>query len=125
MANRIPSPCAEPGCPAATNGGRCRKHRRAYERRRGTSAQRGYGGGWRALRAAVLARDPICKLCGRAPSTEADHKIPKAQGGQDTMENLQGLCKPCHSRKGVQRDGGFGRVPQGSGLVAVRRRLVG
>ena len=128
MPNRIPIACAQPGCPALAQGGsRCPRHRRAYalrpERRQ---AQAHYQTtAWRQLRAQVLARDPICKLCGRAPSTEADHKTPKAQGGQDTMENLQGACKPCHSRKTVQRNGGFGRVPRPSGLAAARRRLVG
>jgi len=47
----------------------------------------------------VLARDPICRSCRRAPSTEADHIVPLAQGGDWSLENGQGLCKTCHSRK--------------------------
>jgi 5-methylcytosine-specific restriction endonuclease McrA len=50
-----------------------------------------------------------------------DHKIPRelfalglADGDPDSDENLQGMCKPCHSAKTAAEDGGFGnerRVP--------------
>lgn len=127
MPNLIATPCAKPGCPAATYGRYCAHHgreeSRRYERQRGTSVQRGYGGQWRKLRNAVIARDPICTDCGRAPSTDADHKTPRSQGGQDTMENLTGKCHACHSSKTARRDGGFGN-PVRSGLVVARKRLV-
>ena len=104
MPNRIPSPCAEPGCPALTNGGCCRKHQRDRH-----CAQAAYQTlAWRTLRVKVLMRDPICKMCGRAPSTEADHILPRRRGGQDTMGNLQGVCKPCHSSLTVRFEGGLG-----------------
>jgi 5-methylcytosine-specific restriction protein A len=32
-------------------------------------------------------------------ATEVDHIKPKAEGGGESFENLQPLCKPCHSRK--------------------------
>lgn len=53
---------------------------------------------WRRLRAAVLARDPICRTpgCGR-PSQHADHIVPRSRGGADNMANLRGLCASCHS----------------------------
>ncbi|KKM20545.1 hypothetical protein LCGC14_1644350 [marine sediment metagenome] len=109
MPNLIATPCAKPGCPGATYGRFCiphgREESRRYERQRGTSAQRGYGGQWRQIRKLVLLRDSTCKLCGRAPSTEADHKTPRSRGGADTLENLQGACKPCHSRKTAVSDG--------------------
>lgn len=35
--------CAEPGCPELTVGTRCPADQAAYERRRGTRQQRGYG----------------------------------------------------------------------------------
>ena len=54
--------------------------------------------GWPALRAACLARDSwTCQACG-APATDADHVIPRALGGPDTLENLRALCGPCHHR---------------------------
>lgn len=55
---------------------------------------------WRALRKAVLARDPVCKTrgCGR-PSTHADHIVPRSRGGADTVDNCRGLCASCHNRR--------------------------
>lgn len=51
----------------------------------------------------VLRRDPICKADGcEEPSTDVDHIIPRREGGQDTMENLQGLCHSHHSQKTAQ-----------------------
>ncbi len=35
-------------------------------------------------RRAVLARDPICKLCDNALSTEVDHIVPLSQGATRT-----------------------------------------
>jgi hypothetical protein len=52
----------------------------------------------------VLRRDPICRDpfgigCIRQ-STIADHIIPKAACGSDSIEhNLQGVCDGCHNRK--------------------------
>lgn len=112
MPTKIPMYCPEPGCPALTQGGRCLAHRRARERRRGTSAQRGYGGQWRRIRKLVLARDPICRDdsgCG-APSTEADHIKPLRRGGTHDMSNLRGLCRRHHASATVKFDGGFGRA---------------
>lgn len=70
---------------------------------RGSAAARGYGHRWRKLRLMVLRRDPLCAdpfaiHCVSA-SRHADHIVPKRIGGQDTLENLQGLCDSCHSRK--------------------------
>ncbi|MDH3379687.1 MAG: HNH endonuclease [Gammaproteobacteria bacterium] len=46
-----------------------------------------------------LDRHPVCRVCLRAPSTEVDHVKPRGAGGDDSPENLQELCKGCHSRK--------------------------
>ena len=110
MPNRIPIPCAEPGCPALTPGGRCPRHRAERQR-----AQRGYQtSDWRRLRAAVLARDPICQEHGGHPSTTAGHIISRADGGEDTMDNLRGLCASSHSKETAKLDGGFGNLKPGS-----------
>lgn len=98
-----------------------------------SAAKRGYGRTWQRLSAMVLARDPICVRCRQEPSAHADHKIPKPKG-DDSIENLQGLCQRCHAIKTAREDGSFGVVrwnryvvagPPGAGkstLVASRKR---
>jgi 5-methylcytosine-specific restriction endonuclease McrA len=54
-------------------------------------------------RAAVL-RHGRCAMCGRTPlddgvRLQVDHKIPKAWGGTDELENLQPLCEECNRGK--------------------------
>lgn len=57
------------------------------------------------MREIVLREEPLCRICLEAdpqritPSTIADHRIPKAQGGTDDRENYQGVCDPCHKEK--------------------------
>jgi 5-methylcytosine-specific restriction endonuclease McrA len=55
--------------------------------------------GWPKIRRAVLARDPICRICGGTRSTVADHVVPRALGGDAHMGNLQGICSPCSKGK--------------------------
>ena len=93
--------CAEPGCPdLAVHRSRCAAHNL------GSSTHQGYGPAWRKLRAVVLAEEPYCRECP-APSNEVDHIRPKRKGGTDARDNLQALCKPCHSRKTAKE--GWGR----------------
>ncbi|WP_432760661.1 HNH endonuclease [Neisseria subflava] len=35
---------------------------------------------------------------------ECDHIVPLADGGEDDVENLQTLCKECHSKKSVSEN---------------------
>jgi 5-methylcytosine-specific restriction protein A len=109
--------CSHPGCHAlAGTGGRCTRHpleeRKAWASTTTSSTARGYGRAWQARRRVVLARDPICKLCNRAPSTEVDHIKPKRRGGGDELENLQGACTPCHRDK-TERDKRVWASPEG------------
>ena len=114
-------PCAHRGCPAVIPAGQryCDEHKadaRAHDQRRASASRRGYGARWRKLRNLVLAEEPLCrdpfgvhKAAGRVePATDVDHIVPRAQGGTDARENLQGLCHVCHSRKTALEDGGFG-----------------
>lgn len=122
-------PCPAPSCPKLTTGGPCVAHRRALERRRGSAATRGYDARHRAWRALILGRDPLCRGCGRAPSTHADHIIPRKPGAEDWSEaNGQGLCGApgprgplggCHSYKTAmeQRDPSFGIRLRDAGAV--------
>lgn len=68
---------------------------------------------WYRLRGMVLARDPICKMCNRNPSTIADHILPHKGIWElfSDLLNLQGLCKGCHDIKTSREDGGYGRAP--------------
>lgn len=40
-----------------------------------------------------------CARCGSRTKLELDHIHPVAQGGSWAIENLQGLCRPCHDEK--------------------------
>ena len=80
----------------------------------GGSAPRGYGARWRKLRVMILAREPYCQADGcNEWATEVDHIVPLRDGGTDRVDNLQGLCKSCHSRKTATEDGGWGERPGG------------
>lgn len=51
----------------------------------------------------VRARDGHkCVTCGSTYLLATDHIIPLARGGASDITNLQTLCYPCNSRKGVR-----------------------
>lgn len=63
---------------------------------------------WRAVRARVIRRDPLCQLglpgCTTV-STTADHIVPFARGGDlYDMSNLRGACFPCNRKKSDRLD---------------------
>lgn len=109
--------CNHPACgELTTKGSYCAEHqkaidkriadrKKAYDDRRLSSTQRGYDCRWRKKRAAWLLNNPLCVICKSKgivkPATELDHIIPH-RGNRELFEddnNLQGLCKSCHSRK--------------------------
>lgn len=105
--------CSVPGCPEYTDSGRCLDHRREAEQRRGTARQRGYGKSHESrFRPGVLARDPICVLCGTAPSVHADHhphsRRELADAGLDPNDpkHGRGLCTSCHSSETARHQPG-------------------
>lgn len=57
----------------------------------------------KGLRARVFERDGgRCACCGRYDKHfQVDHVRPIWQGGADTLENVQTLCRACHMRKTV------------------------
>jgi len=58
----------------------------------------------RTIKLAEWARSGgCCRSCGRklfpGDGVEYDHRIPDEQGGENTLENCQILCKSCHRTK--------------------------
>lgn len=108
---KLPKPCAVLACPAIVPGGQrfCAQHQRElnryYDARRPSYNSR-RPRGWAKLRQEILARDPVCTICGQAPSTAVDHIVnrDKTRGqevvpGIDDPANLRGVCRSCHSRR--------------------------
>jgi 5-methylcytosine-specific restriction protein A len=82
----------------------------------------GYGStrAWRTLRDRVLRRDPTCAIGGpgcTVTSTIADHIVPRAEGGTDDLDNLQGVCAVCSDAKTKQE------AARGRARARARRRL--
>lgn len=124
MPMQAPKPCAHPGCSVLVRDGssRCPSHKSPKKptgfSRQLTKTERGYGYAWQKLREVVLQRDSgLCQMC-RAKGllrvgNICDHKTPKAEGGTDDLDNLQIVCKPCHTLKTAAesaRGGGGGYV---------------
>lgn len=123
--------CAYPGCFRPTDIGEkyCLLHRakgkahdeqvrqkrlNAFRKPSRSSTQLGYGYRWQKLRNRFIAQHPYCEECMKrgvlTMATDVDHIKPH-HGDQRLLydeENLQSLCKSCHSRKTVKEDGGFG-----------------
>jgi len=81
---------------------------------RPSAAKRGYGARWRKIRHNHLAKEPLCRECGKHNiiklATVVDHIIPHKGNMQLFYEpaNLQSLCKKHHDQKTALEDGGFG-----------------
>ena len=54
------------------------------------------------VNAAVHHRDKgTCVQCSyEGPYIEYDHRIPRSKGGQNTVDNIQLLCRMCNLKKG-------------------------
>lgn len=114
MPQRPSRPCRAKLCNKTTRErhGYCEEHAHlhsGWERhhRGKSSTKRGYGGRWRKLRDQVMRRDKwLCQEClrqGRAtPAHAVDHIVNKAEGGSDSPDNLQALCRTCHQAKTQQ-----------------------
>jgi 5-methylcytosine-specific restriction enzyme A len=109
MPQRAPSACHRPGCRGLVRNGVCsvcgplrQQAQSAWDKQRGTAAQRGYDGRWQRLRTYFLAGNPLCVHCaeqGRTePATDVHHVVAKRNGGSDDDANLLALCHACHSK---------------------------
>jgi 5-methylcytosine-specific restriction protein A len=109
-------PCGYPNCPTLTDEAYCEKHKpkvnRDYNRYiRDEDSKSFYNSAaWRRLARLQLRREPLCAECFKAgriqPAEIADHIQPIREGGARLdRENLQSLCRSCHSRKHGERRG--------------------
>lgn len=117
--------CKHPGCNTITTAKdrRCVKHP-APAGAWGASATKRtvVGRHLTNARRALFKEQPICVECERKGfvrlATIRDHIIPVAEGGSDTPDNTQALCKVCHDSKskaeaarGMQRAREGGAAP--------------
>ena len=116
-------PCAQPGCPALVERGRCAAHtrRRQLDERRGSARERGYDSRWERARTVYLQEHPLCVHCEAArrvtPASLIDHVTPH-RGDRFLFwlgTNWQGLCSACHATKGARESG---LAPCAHGLTA-------
>ena len=56
---------------------------------------------YKAARTELLAENPLCHWCKRAPATELDHLVEVDKGGP-LDDGYVAACKPCNSRRGAQ-----------------------
>ena len=107
-------PCSYPNCKELTSERFClthkKKYQQDYDKTRESSHRRGYDRNWRKVRLMVLNEEPLCRECtkeGRiTPATEVDHIDGNARNLW--RENLQPLCKSCHSKKTAKEQGRWG-----------------
>jgi 5-methylcytosine-specific restriction endonuclease McrA len=52
--------------------------------------------GWRLL-SALVTLDARCTWCGTRDDLVAHHRTPRAYGGSDTLDNLEPVCRRCHT----------------------------
>lgn len=93
--------------------------RKRYDQQRGTATERGYDSKWTEFRDWLIKQPEfvMCSMCTGALTNQVDH-IERLTGPNDPrkfeLENLQGLCRPCHNRKTTRFDGGYGKAPDTS-----------
>ncbi len=68
-------------------------------------------GRWlQGARLRIWSRDPHCAICRRLVAYpagfELDHITPLFKDGEDTDDNMQVLCPPCHAKK-TEKDLGY------------------
>lgn len=124
-------PCSFPGCGRLVQPGtrRCEVHgaqdQRQYDReQRSPEAVAFYHSRfWTTLSGACRERATgLCEECQRAgvyrAGNQADHIVPREQGGSDDLDNLQWLCRSCHSRKSATEGSRWGTPGGGAGRIS-------
>ena len=100
------STCMEPLCPDyAEHRGYCDKHKRDKPVKRLEHSKMYSTEQWRRIRTIHLINNPLCECCSLHGFVElgkdVDHIIPHRGNKKvfSSADNLQSLCKSCHSRK--------------------------
>lgn len=53
------------------------------------------------IRKKVLSRDHYeCQYCGSSNDLCVGHKVPRCRGGDDSISNLEAICRKCSRKKG-------------------------
>ncbi|MGM9649216.1 MAG: HNH endonuclease [Butyricicoccaceae bacterium] len=106
MPNMPMHPCAHVGCWKLTTARYCAEHQQTDPR---AVRHKMYGSRqWARIRQDQLMREPFCRSCAaqgrRVRATEVDHIIPHRGDASlfADKNNLQSLCKRCHSMKTMQ-----------------------
>ena len=105
MPTAAPRPCSHPGCGVLVRdgSGRCAKHPKQSWAKKPTAAKRITGRKLQQLRKDLFEREPLCRPCYRKGvvtlATMRDHVVSVEEGGSDTDDNVQPICKPCHDVK--------------------------
>lgn len=106
MPGRAAKPCTHPGCRILVRdgGSKCEQHRVAWVKREGPhTAKRLNGWASDKEKARMRRENPLCAHCERvgrvALGVIRDHVVPLAEGGAESRENTQLLCKACHDVK--------------------------
>lgn len=119
--------CRAPGCKARVRGGGlCKEHKRKAEamqrKRRGTTAERGYGAKWQRFSKWYRREHPVC--CNDLgvhpgivkPTEVVDHFVPHRNDPalMYDLDNLRPRCKPCHDFKTGTMDTPHGTEGEGA-----------
>lgn len=96
--------CTFPACGQLN----CTKHGRGRESwaKQGEQPERLRGTSNQLRRKRWFAKHPFCVKCEEEGQTRLatilDHRRALSEGGTDTDDNLQGLCKTCHDAKSAE-----------------------
>lgn len=70
---------------------------------------------WEVHKIVIKIRDPVCRICGKNPTTEIHHIRPKhLKGSYYHPRNLIGLCTECHDEVHLKIDQGINDLIESS-----------
>jgi len=98
--------CMHPTCSSTALEGetRCENHYVPRKKVSNYDSDKFYKTGrWKTLSSLTLQRNPVCEICSKRPSEQADHWLERRMllglSYQTLSANLIGECASCHSTK--------------------------